>query len=168
MRIARALGEVIFRRQRRPTAVDCHAPAAVVLTAPPEKLRVTAPAGNRRWTPMRGGRPSCGCKRCKSLGPNGGRATAAGDGRLSCRLGGRGAAAARSDDCAFNCWRASGPNGPIRWPQANCASRENARRKKIPERRNTRDAMELTLPADSSSFPSSMVFFLAAVTGSSS
>ena len=110
---SRALGEVIFRRQRRPTAVDCHAPSAVVLTAPPEKLRVTAPAGNRRWTPMRGGRPSCGCKRCKSSGPNGGRATAAGDGRLSCRLGGRGAAV-RSVESALDCCRSVGPSGPIR------------------------------------------------------
>ena len=148
MRIARALGEVIFRRQRRPTAVDCHAPSAVVLTAPPEKLRVTAPAGNRRWTPMRGGRPSCGCKRCKSLGPNGGRATAAGDGRLSCRLGGRDASLRSAED-AFERCGSSGTSGPIRWAQADCASRANARRNKIPERRNTSDTMELILPVES-------------------
>ena len=98
---------------------------------------------------MTGGRPSCGCKRCKSSGPNGGSATVAGGGRLSCRLGARTVAAARSADDAFDrCWL-SRTSGPIRWPQAGCASRANARTKKIPERRNTSDTMELTLPAES-------------------
>ena len=101
---------------------------------------------------MTGGRLSCGCKRCKSSGPNGGSAAVAGGGRLSCRLGVRTVAAARSAHDAFDrCWL-SRTNGPSRWPQANCASRANARTKKIPERRNTSDTMELTLPAESFRF----------------
>ena len=141
--MARALGEVIFRRQRRPASVDCHAPSAVDLTPPLEKLSLSAPSGNRRWTPITGGRPSCGCKLCKSLGPNGGRATSAGDGKLSCRLGGRGAAV-RSVESALDCCRSVGPSGPIRWPHADCVSRANARRRKTPERRNTSDRFATT------------------------
>ena len=85
---------------------------------------------------MTGGWPSCGCKSCKSSGPNGGRAATAGEGRLSRRLGGWTAAAVLSaDEASDRCWL-SLTSGPSRWPQAGCTSRANVRTKKIPERHN--------------------------------
>ena len=93
----------------------------------PERTR-TAPCGKERWTPT-GVSPSCGCKRSRSSGPNGGRATAAGAGRLSPKLGGC-AAAARSAD-AFGCRRPSKSAGPTACPQADCADSANAAKKRI-------------------------------------
>ena len=75
---------------------------------------------------MTGGRPCCGCKRCKSSGPSGGKTAVAGDGRLSRRLGGRTGAA--FDRCCF-----SRTSGPIRWLQLDGVSRANARTEKIPQ-----------------------------------